>query len=248
MSHSKTCSDRKFECKECDKKFLLLKNLTEHNLTVHTDRTNIVKPKKIVQADGTIMYECDECQKLFKARAHVFRHKEGVHSAQDQPKKFQCPKCPFSTNVQTNFVGHSLIHMPRKHICEQCGLGFTTKTCLKNHFEIRHTHGESYMCDYCAKPFNNARSLKTHVRICTRESNKGCEICGKTFKSSSNLRQHLNVTHSDERPHVCDHCGKAFKVKNKLQRHQKEGPCRNRKRPPKEEMPEELELSNEVYD
>ncbi len=180
---------------------------------------------KVVLEDGRVRYKCDLCSGLFSTNQNVHRHKDGVHSAKEGPKRHNCqePGCGYKTNVLQNFNEHQRVHRPAQHVCERCGSAFISIYNLRKHVTIAHSDGE-WLCDSCPKKFTNALSLKRH-RATHAEKRLPCHVCGKQFRSSSNLRQHM-LAHSDRRPFVCQVCQSGFKTKDKLQRHQRKGQCK----------------------
>ncbi len=96
--------------------------------------------------NGRIRYKCDLCSRLFSTNQvshnsspveisasllkfdlqNVHRHKDGVHSAKEGPKRYNCPEegCGYKTNVLQNYNEHLRVHRPAEHVCERCGGSF----------------------------------------------------------------------------------------------------------------------------
>uniref|UniRef100_A0A6P7HAI4 Early growth response protein 1-like n=1 Tax=Diabrotica virgifera virgifera TaxID=50390 RepID=A0A6P7HAI4_DIAVI len=66
-----------------------------------------------------------------------------------------------------------------------------------------------YKCKICSKQFNQAHSLKRHLKTHTAEKLYKCEICFKQFSQKGHLNGHLRL-HTGERPYKCDICFKQF--------------------------------------
>lgn len=69
------------------------------------------------------------------------------HKNPDIKFKYNCTKCPYSTNYNTNYSSHLLVHSADKfYECSVCNNGFSTQGQLNKHYVI-HT-GERFK-NYC---------------------------------------------------------------------------------------------------
>eukprot|EP00090_Calanus_glacialis_P024631 TRINITY_DN38289_c0_g1_i1.p1 TRINITY_DN38289_c0_g1~~TRINITY_DN38289_c0_g1_i1.p1 ORF type:complete len:230 (+),score=32.17 TRINITY_DN38289_c0_g1_i1:260-949(+) len=75
---------------------------------------------------------------------------------------------------------------------------------------------QSFICDVCAKSFDNKRAFKAHSNL--HEKNFSCKICKKKFPRSDNLRRHM-LTHTLEKPYLCAICTKSFTQSAHLKDH-----------------------------
>uniref|UniRef100_A0A8D8W911 Zinc finger and SCAN domain-containing protein 5B n=2 Tax=Cacopsylla melanoneura TaxID=428564 RepID=A0A8D8W911_9HEMI len=91
--------------------------------------------------------------------------------------------------------------------CTICNIKFDFAIDLAHHTNKEHT---KYECEHCNKVYNQAYTLKKHMKTCTPETaaeTKGrgrenkttgppiCELCDKQFKRNWNLKQHLQKIH-----------------------------------------------------
>ena len=97
-----------------------------------------------------------------------------------------------------------------------------------------HDGVKNHKCEYCAKAFTLASTLRKHVRL-VHEGVKAhqCIFCGKMFKEARNLKEHINNIHEGlkhpkeegakgavQRTNVqCEFCGKHFSLEVNLKRH-----------------------------
>lgn len=83
-----------------------------------------------------------------------------------------------------------------------------TKQQQNTKIKIKTKTDYKYICNVCAKEFENNSMLKKHVEAeHTENIILACETCGKTFDKKTALNRH-QLTHSSTRPHVCEQCGK----------------------------------------
>lgn len=82
-------------------------------------------------------YTCNSCQKWFASQITLSRHKMWHHKSPTVKYRYNCSRCPYSTNEKTNFNNHSAVHQSdRKHQCSVCGNRFLNTSCLNKHMII----------------------------------------------------------------------------------------------------------------
>lgn len=87
---------------------------------------------------GSIL-TCTSCPKVFTSKVTLSRHCMWHHKDTQKKYKFNCLKCPYSTNYNTNYSGHLVVHIPNKLFrCPVCDNGFDTQRDLSKH-TIIHT-------------------------------------------------------------------------------------------------------------
>ncbi|KAL1449675.1 hypothetical protein WDU94_002160 [Cyamophila willieti] len=92
--------------------------------------------------------------------------------------------------------------------CTICNIKFDFAIDLTHHTNKEHT---KYECEHCNKVYNQAYTLKKHMKTCTAQTaaemkaGRGppskatgppiCELCDKQFKRNWNLKQHMQKIH-----------------------------------------------------
>ncbi|KFM60648.1 Zinc finger protein 234, partial [Stegodyphus mimosarum] len=59
------------------------------------------------------------------------------HKSEIPPFRYNCKKCPYSSNVSSNFQAHAQVHFPNRPFrCDICGNRFKALSSLNNHYLI----------------------------------------------------------------------------------------------------------------
>lgn len=166
--------------------------------------------------------QCGECGKVCLTGELLDDHLRRKHEMKiPREERWAVRKwCHFCTKrfyLEQRYFVHVKVEHPEKteeeFRCDQCNIGFSTTTQLKQHFEQSHDalveRDSIHNCDQCEWPFLDQSSLKTHSRVHNQV---------KTKKPVKILpRNELFAT----LPFKCWFCWEAFPQKDKLKRHLK---------------------------
>ena len=141
----KTQDSRKFQCKDCNKKFKRLYHAQNHFAMNHINE----KP-----------FKCNQCDKSFVLRRLLRKH-EYFHST-----KYQCTFCGKKCGQKEHLKNHERTHTgerPFKCQHDGCGKSFNRKCNLVKH-QRTHTGEKPFECDikFCHKKYTTAANLRKH--------------------------------------------------------------------------------------
>ncbi|KAM8704498.1 hypothetical protein ACLKA7_009015 [Drosophila subpalustris] len=220
------CTNRSFKCNECERVFVSLNHLTEHQAThaAHNCQECGVRceskeqlGRHMVQAHKrNLRNQCNVCQKVFTMLSTLRDHMR-IHTGE---KPFVCNVCGKGFTQNANLRQHKLRHSDIKRFkCELCNNSFVTKAELTSHART-HTGVKPYECDVCSSRFTTSCSLAKHKRKHTGERPYPCDLCPMRFTALNVLKNHRR-THTGERPFVCPFCSKSFTQRGDCQMHQR---------------------------
>merc|ERR1719186_1397391 len=86
----------------------------------------------------------------------------------------------------------------RKHVCKECGKGFTKLSKLTYHGVV-HTKRRPFSCNQCDKSYGSASVLAQHRQTVHEGVEYGCQECGKPFGTKGNRDQHYKCVHLKEK-------------------------------------------------
>eukprot|EP00117_Sycon_ciliatum_P037217 scpid35007/ scgid27879/ Zinc finger protein 324A; Zinc finger protein ZF5128 len=174
---------QKFSCKICQKTFSRRRHLNVHE-DMHTN---------------TRRYSCEKCGAAFRDPAHLHHHR-AVHS---ELRPHQCDKCDKAFKHGGQLHRHQQVHdnsPGNRHVCKECGRGYTTKHNLDQHKMIH--NGKSFDCTVCNKRFVRKLHLENHMRTHTGERPHICKLCNASFTQASGLARHMRTLHKDGSVHT----------------------------------------------
>ena len=172
--------NKKFQCKNCDKSFVLKGGLKRHE-NIHMQNNP---------------YRCVICSKAFSNISDLKRH-ELIHKGGE--KEFQCEICKKSFTKLLYLRNHETIHSgikpARQFECKKCNKFFSQTGRLKEHERI-HTGEKPFMCKTCEKAFSRLDNFKAHIMIHTSEKLYTCVTCKQKFLHKRSLKSHEKRKHS----------------------------------------------------
>ena len=141
---SRNKSGKTHQCSHCEKTFLRLEKLREHEM-LHT---------------GFRPYQCQSC-----SRAFTSQHKLKVHGfSHTGEKPYKCNYCFKVFAKSDKLKRHERTHTgERPFICNYCQKAFVRKDHLQNHERI-HTGEKPHKCGVCGKAFSRIDHCRKHER------------------------------------------------------------------------------------
>ncbi|CAG2158700.1 unnamed protein product [Oppiella nova] len=140
--------NKKYECNECDKKYVTIHQLRAHQKYHSTDRTR----------------QCEFCGKVYKHKASLERHRR-LHKGEENSVdlRLKCSSCGLICHSKTHYTAHQRIHTGEKpFVCETCGKTFRQIAQLNQH-KIVHTELRPFSCNLCDRTFRCRSNLRLHL-------------------------------------------------------------------------------------
>lgn len=110
---------------------------------------------KMISLDNNMRaFQCDICDKIFKDKTKLKLHRE-IHTDQ---RNVIC-------QVLNSFTLDVIKHAHYNSYLQQCGKGFKTMNCLRNHKRTHLSERILYGCDQCEKKYTQKVQLKKHIEI-----------------------------------------------------------------------------------
>ncbi|XP_060078832.1 uncharacterized protein LOC132558272 [Ylistrum balloti] len=193
-------SERQFKCKLCGNEFVFPKRSITHLINTHEispddvlSYITIRKFEKSPRVCDICGYETKEPNFYYIHYHKYFRH--GIPLPKGW-KPFTCDICGKECFTKFQLKDHKLIHREQTpFICEKCGQGFKSRTCLNSHVFHRHNSVRKHDCTDCEKSFKTKTQLMVHHRIHTGEKPFHCPDCDYKSTTRGNMRLHLTNKH-----------------------------------------------------
>lgn len=200
--NSALLDDLKYECQECDEKFIY-----KEQLNIHRNRHK------------NIFHKCPECDKRFLIKSNFTKHIQ-IHSGNIECIVIHCLQ--YGIMIK-NFLNCFFIGENRK-ICSICKHSFSGNSALKTHM-LTHSKSKPFQCSKCMKKFIDHRTLERHWKthfgtfihiqqtnfnsikssksICLIHFNFSenicyeCTMCPAKSGRKDNIRRHVRNLHSN---------------------------------------------------
>lgn len=195
-------NERHFICDICGNHYIFSKRAVTHIISVHdTDLEDVImamsirKKEKVLKMCDICGYETKEPNFFYIHFHRYFRHSVPLPKGM-QP--FKCDICGKECFTRFQLKDHKLIHEEgTPFICETCGQGFNSRTCLTSHVFHKHSKVRNHKCtDYgCEKTFKTRTQLLVHMRSHTGEKPFQCPDCQYKSTTRGNMRLHLTNKH-----------------------------------------------------
>jgi len=175
---------------------------------------------------------------------------KAVYDEKENPKKFKCITCNFSTENKGTLKKHiEAVHEGIKSFkCDICDYECALKGNLKHHIASVHQGIKPFKCKLCDYEFSKHSSLKRHIEsVHERIKSFNCKLCDFKTATKCSLKEHIESVHERIKSFNCNICGFKTTIKHSLKEHMKsvhEGPKLKLKseRPTKEFYDEKLKV------
>ena len=134
---------------------------------------------------------------------------KAVSDGKENPKKFKCNTCNFSTANKGTLKKHiETVHEGIKPFkCDICDYECALKGNLKHHIASVHQGIKPFKCKLCDYEFSKNSSLKRHIEsVHERIKPLNCNICDFKTATKHSLKEHIESVHE----------GPKLKLKKKL--------------------------------
>lgn len=195
-------NERHFICDICGNHYIFSKRAVTHIISVHdTDLEEVInaisirKKEKVLKMCDICGYETKESNFFYIHFHRYFRH--GVPLPKGM-QPFKCDICGKECFTRFQLKDHKLIHQEgTPFICENCGQGFNSRTCLTSHVFHKHSKIRNHKCadQGCEKTFKTKTQLLVHMRSHTGEKPFQCPDCQYKSTTRGNMRLHLTNKH-----------------------------------------------------
>ncbi|KAL5006304.1 hypothetical protein ScPMuIL_015110 [Solemya velum] len=192
--------ETQFKCKLCGNEFVFPKRSVTHLIKTHdVAECNVIENVTIRKRESSPKV-CDICGYATKDPNFYYIHyhkyfRHGIPLPKGW-KPFTCDLCGKECFTKFQLRDHKLIHQEdTPFICEVCGQGFKSRTCLNSHVFHRHSSERKHICPECQRSFKTKTQMLVHMRTHTGEKPFHCPECPYKSTTRGNMRLHLANRH-----------------------------------------------------
>ncbi|XP_055634009.1 transcription factor grauzone-like [Toxorhynchites rutilus septentrionalis] len=247
-------------CDQCSLEYTNFRELQKHSALVHQTRAyvfccdrkfnNRTRLFEHIQRHlNPERFQCDLCKRMCVDSESLKRHKLKIHTPVNE-RQFKCDMCPKAFVSKITLATHRNYHLAletKEYPCQHCDRFFGNVSLLRAHEKNQHASTFEYVCDTCAKGFNQRGPFLRHLQehgpkapeekvqcpICSRwllkvSMNKHivrhnspsyrCDLCGKESPNVLAHKSHMRFAHTDAK-FACTICDKVFKRALALKEH-----------------------------
>ena len=169
----KHCSEDKFYCSQCDKRYSYQKDLLERSHKEETLKTN----------------SCDLCKKMFSRKSNLYQHRKRVHMRHN----INFDKAREELRIENGVFKCRICELEFKSM-DKLNSHLISNTCIDNR---NLDENFLYKCDLCEKAFLNKNTLQSHVKFKhSKQLKHVCSECKATFSYKSTLKRHIKDKHN----------------------------------------------------
>lgn len=215
--------EKNFKCKSCEKAFLGVQDLRQHEFYAHKDRSNA-------------QFYCHQCGLCCYSKSKLSRHMithTGMYiyilinsfrflfifytlSISGQ-KPYACSICDRKFTQKTRLKYHEKAHTD-PYECKECNRKFELHSLYKIHMQ-KHNGTLPFICEICGKGFGIKSLFSSHIKRHTRELSHFCHDCGKGYPTQDGLKYHMKQ-HTGELKYFCMYCKEGFEIKTQCREHE----------------------------
>ena len=196
------------QCERCKMRFL-----GDDEFRAHEER----RPDHVLR--------CERCSLKFLSACELCCHQRETHDMVLTDVVAKCARDYGGDWLAQDDAAASVARQPhQKHVCADCGKGFTRADKLRRHAIIHSPDRPCIPCKCreshdCALTFYRKDSMNRHALTHTLEKPYKCDICDKTFSRQDYVTKHISHVHKRVFKHRCTLCDYGTREPKRLRIH-----------------------------